>query len=409
MGSHLHPSDYVVSYDALKTWIYDQEEYARRTGEPAPLTSEQIQAIAILVPPTPSPPPTALLTQAGGNMLEIDYVSLLMRYVQARKGAMTPPEYIDEQLPASSLGSPQWRTRCRLPREAPDQWFPDVNEPRPQDSIFQNKKASRRHAARCAVEWLIAVGHMSSDGQCIAPGTKSVTAVAFARTTVINADTTHALPVARGPLSLMDSSAGPFASPSTKETSKPLVVEQSVPLSNSSSATPENTILRVQQENQAAPSPSPRVQSMATWKGKSYTSTDTWEPVMAAAESGVRAVNNVGNSSGRSNAPGSHFQSDSRDYEGMTKVQLLDSLCKMLKLGSPSYMLTPVSEYTQGIFNGHIVFPPAGTKGDGMVPVLPEGVGAVHNVFTKRAAKERIAESVLQYLEEKMSSSVKAI
>lgn len=78
MANQLQPAEY-VSYDALKAWIYDQEEYERRTGEPAPLTDEQRLAMAVLVPPPPPPSPPQGLKQEGVDLMEIDWVSLLMR------------------------------------------------------------------------------------------------------------------------------------------------------------------------------------------------------------------------------------------------------------------------------------------------------------------------------------------
>ncbi|CAK7218632.1 hypothetical protein SBRCBS47491_003570 [Sporothrix bragantina] len=400
MGSQLQSSKYVASYDSLKAWIYDQEDYERRTGQPAPLTEEQLEAMAILVPPTPPPP--SVFMQEGGNMLETDFVSMLMRFIQARKG-FVPPEYVDEQLSSNSFGSPQWRTRCRLPREAPDRWFPDMNEPRSQDSIFQNKKASRQHAARCAVEWLITEGLMSSNGDYIAPRAQSTTyPLAITRTAMAKTEMTSTIPVARSPPKL----SGSHIVPTTK-------ADMTSTINQSSSSPNSSGNVDIAMQDAEGPKgkpnvspPSSTVQSMASWEGKSYANSGTWTTVVAGADNGIRAINKVGNSSGRTNSAGSHFRDDG-DYEG-TKTQLLDSLCKMRKLGSPSYNLTPVSEDAQGVFNGHIVFPSLGAKGSVIAPILPEGVGEVRGVFTKKAAKEKIAEGVLQYMMNNMLGSVEA-
>lgn len=65
-----------VSYEPLKAWIFDQEEYQRRFGQPAPLTDEQRLAMAVLVP---QPPPPQLPTHIGGDSFEKNWVSLLTR------------------------------------------------------------------------------------------------------------------------------------------------------------------------------------------------------------------------------------------------------------------------------------------------------------------------------------------
>ena len=336
----------------------------------------------------------------------------IIEYAQARKDGFIPPEYADEQLPASSFGSPQWRTSCRLPREAPGQLFPDVNEPRPQDSIFQNKKASRRHAARCAIEWLIAQGLMSSNGFYIAPVSNS------------SKVETVSITVAQSPPRLLQST---IISPA--EASKPTASHQPSQSStsfNGSIAAERVNIQQQQQQKQqqqqqqwpTPAAPSSRIQSMASWAGGANTKASSWNLAMAAADNGTSATNVLGgvngsdgSTTGRSNTTGvserlSHFRSDGNDYE-VSNTHLLDSLCKVLKLGSPTYELVPNREGTEGIFSGHIVFTPPSAKGggSGTAPVLPEGVGEVHDVFTKKAAREKIAQSVLQYLKKNMLGS----
>lgn len=109
MGSQLPVGSYAVSYASLKAWIYDQEEYERRNGQPAPLTDEQRRALAVLVPqpptapqmapqmatnishtapritppaasPTvPPPAPVSVPRQGDGFQPDTDFVSMLMR------------------------------------------------------------------------------------------------------------------------------------------------------------------------------------------------------------------------------------------------------------------------------------------------------------------------------------------
>ncbi|KJR87843.1 uncharacterized protein SPSK_07660 [Sporothrix schenckii 1099-18] len=332
-----------VSYSALKTWIYDQEDYERRTGEPAPLTDEQRLAMAVLVSPQPLSPPALSLKQEGVDGMETDW---------SYKDAIVPAEYVYEELPASIHGSPQWRTRCRLPREAPDLWFPDFNEPRPEDSVFPSKKASRQHAARCAIECLISQGLMSSDGFHIKHALKS-TATALASSASSTAITTvrDNTPSARNP---------------SQSRPRPLVAWPA-----EVSARPATEWRLGRAEEQASP------------------------------DQGITATNVVGsrgNMSSFSERP-PHSWSDGNDLK-VSSIQQLDSLCKALKLGSPTYNLVPSGEGAENIFSGRIVFSPLSTKGGGtsVGRTLPEGVGEVHDVFTKKAAREKMAQSVLRYL-----------
>ncbi|KIH92191.1 hypothetical protein SPBR_02852 [Sporothrix brasiliensis 5110] len=390
MGSQAQPVGH-VSYSALKAWIYDQEDYERRTGEPAPLAGEQRLAMAVLVSPQRLSPPALSLKQEGVDGMETDW---------SYKDAIVPAEYVYEELPASIHGSPQWRTRCRLPREAPDLWFPDVNEPRPEDSVFQSKKASRQHAARCAIEWLISQGLMSSDGFHIKHALKN-TAAALASSASSTAVTTvrDNTPSARNP---SQSRPRPLLAWPAEAAARPATDRQASP---SPGADPRDSVpaegldLR-QQPNPATSSPTP--QPMASWAGGGASvNAGSWNLVMAAADRGITATNVVGgrgNISSFSERP-SHAWSDGNDYE-VSSIQQLDSLCKALKLGSPTYNLVPSGEGAEGIFSGRIVFSPLSTKGGGtsVARTLPEGVGEVHNVFTKKAAREKMAQSVLRYL-----------
>lgn len=168
-------------------------------------------------------------------------------------------------------------------------------------------------------------------------------------------------------------------------------------------------VIRQQQEWQELADATPRVQSMASYSGgngggdgAANTRSGQWNLVMAAADNGTNATN------GRSNTPSinerlSHFRSDGNDYE-VSNIHTLDQLCRAMKLGSPTYELRPSRVGAEGIFDGRIVFTPPNVKGGGpkKVPNLPAGVGEVYDVFTKKAAREKIAQSVLQYLNQNM-------
>lgn len=281
-----------------------------------------------------------------------------------------PAEFQDEQLPPNSLGSPQWRTRCRLSREAAGEWFPELNERRPQDSIFQTKKAAKQHAARCAVEWLIAHGQMSMDGNYITPPRSYqpvIANTATRNTTVESTATGWSRPV------LLDSTPSGSESPTS-------------------------------QLNQTTTAPN--VLSMASWRAGTgaVAKRSSWKPVLSAADNGISTTNTLNGPNGKGGNNGrseklSQFRGDGDEYEDVSNLQRLDALCKMLKIGSPSYELETRNDGTEGIFSGRIVFPSSSSKGgSGIVPALPDGVGEVRDVYTKKAARERIAQSVLQYL-----------
>lgn len=248
---------------------------------------------------------------------------------------------------------------------------------------------------------------MSSKGHYIAPVSES-TKVVLASSAVAKVGTVS-IPVARSPPRLLQSTVI-RATEASKLTASHQLSQTAGSFNGSTAAEGINV-----QQQQTPTTSSSRIQSMASWGGGANTKSSSWNLVMAAADNGIGATNVLGgangSSSGRSNTAGvnerlSHFQSDGNDYE-VSNTHLLDSLCKVLRLGSPTYELVPSREGAEGIFSGRIMFSPPSTKsgGNGTALVLPEGVGEVHDVFTKKAAREKIAQSVLQYLKKNMLGS----
>lgn len=225
---------------------------------------------------------------------------------------------------------------------------------------------------------------MSSSGEYIAPTYRSSTSAhGVAITAVGFGDPVH-------------------SSPGTTLTSK----INDIPAGNQSAS---SVSTKSQTESSPALPPVYTVQSMAMWQGKSFANTGTWKTVVAGADNGVRAINNVGgrSPSTRSNTTSTPLQ-DARDYECATKTQLLDSLCRKRKLGSPTYHLTPVGEDAQGVFNGHVEFSSPGASEGNIALILPEGVGKVCKIYTKKAAKEKLAENVLQYISTSMQGRIES-
>lgn len=308
-----------------------------------------------------------------------------------------------------------WRCQCQLPNDAPDLWFPaseSFAEQRPDINIFPTKMQAKQFASRKAIEWLVEEGRMTPNGKHIQRAVELPVGTSSSKTAVVRSlsymvkEEAEADSIEEGEIREVPQWTGDVT---MRDRSPSPLVDMSVNVNN-------GTI-----DSRLA---GRRVQSMASYAGRgavagaANTRSSSWNLVMAAADNGITATNGRGtpgangNSNGNGNGAGRHsppFRSDGNDYE-VSNIQMLDSLCKVLKLGSPQYELVPSREGAEGIFNGHIVFQPPNAKGGGpgRVPVLPAGVGEVQNVFTKKAAREKIAQSVLHYLNQNMWSSVGA-
>ncbi|OAA58408.1 rRNA-processing protein efg1 [Niveomyces insectorum RCEF 264] len=349
---------------ALKAWIALQEDHARRLGQPAPLTPEQRQALAVLVPPTAPP-----ATDVGNDADKTDWVSLLMRYHAARnKSPHDPPEFHDEPVLAADGRTPQaWRCRCRLPREAPEQRFPEDHTD--DDVPFQRKKDAKQHAARCAVVWLRAHRYMTANGTgVVAPAQDSYlpgnAAVATGKATI-------ARPPPPPPLS--PKPAALAAQPAAARRVKPMMRPTAVQAGS-------RVVLPQPATTQAVPVTTPPTTTTAATKAPVF-----FRSLVTASRTAVRTV------------PGTHDSDDEADSD----VTKLASLCQMLRLGAPAYELWLSSADVNGFFDGRVQILNS-TKGASGDLVLPDGVGVVTNVYTRKATREKLAQSVLRCLEKRI-------
>ncbi|KAJ4391592.1 hypothetical protein N0V93_005211 [Gnomoniopsis smithogilvyi] len=170
-------------YQGLKAWIAQQEAYEAQHNKPAPLTGVQHLALqawrlpsANPSPPPPTPPPTTAAIVAP----ELNYIGLLMEYHQ-KHNYLDRLHYVEEASGTLSDGVTGRISRVTI-AESFDQrighieHFPtmgyglnaDGTEPR-----FPSKKAAKRFAAKCAVQWLAAQGLMPSDLQAFSPPFKA--------------------------------------------------------------------------------------------------------------------------------------------------------------------------------------------------------------------------------------------
>ncbi|KAJ4420588.1 hypothetical protein N0V82_004256 [Gnomoniopsis sp. IMI 355080] len=160
-----------VIYQEVKAWIAQQEAFEAQYHKPAPLTDVQRMALGVLRLPTatpslsPPPPPPPTSAADGG----LNYVGILMEYHQKRK-QLDGLHWVEEE--SGSLPGGVTGRVCRVTivdsfdgESGHIEHFPamdyglndDGTEPR-----FTSKKDAKRFAAKCAVEWLVAQGLISS-------------------------------------------------------------------------------------------------------------------------------------------------------------------------------------------------------------------------------------------------------
>ncbi|EPE10292.1 rrna-processing protein efg1 [Ophiostoma piceae UAMH 11346] len=393
-----------VTFATLKAWVAEQDEYMQKYGQMVPLTDDQLRAISVLVARQASPAPAS--AQDDDDLGDTDWISLLMRYTQTHKYTHTPPKYDEEQVARSHCNSPLWRYRCQV-REAPDQWFPDIprdgsiNGSRSDVGLYVRKKDARQYAARCAVRWLMANYYMPSDG-------KSVTFPYGAvrprppplQKTQSTLNTHPAASISQGP-------ASPAASVAVGHRAELPSSGSSVPPQSSTSNSPP-----------ASSSPKAHFESMASWKrsprrGSDGTSSTSSENANAPANAGrgssipgLGLHNSTGNRTPtpRANSNGYSLPKPKApfpgSYEETTNSHRLETLCRVLQVGLPEYEFSPSSIGVEGFINARITLVPSGGKNSSTtITTLPPGVGEVQDIFTRKAAREKAAQSVLDYLQ----------
>ncbi|RYO74063.1 hypothetical protein DL764_010986 [Monosporascus ibericus] len=147
-------------YTRLQEWILQQQDYEAKHSQPAPLTAAQrklLSELEVAVTPAPTEP------QIG----DTNWVGILLEYRAAHQiypgdGGV---EFSEEAVavPGPSSSPMRWRFQVRIEERmaAP---FPSADGDSAEPPSFARKKDAKQFAARCAVEWLRANGHMPADG-----------------------------------------------------------------------------------------------------------------------------------------------------------------------------------------------------------------------------------------------------
>ncbi|RYP63617.1 hypothetical protein DL770_009350 [Monosporascus sp. CRB-9-2] len=143
-------------YSRLQEWILQQQEYEATYSQPAPLTAVQrklLSELELTVTPTPTEP------EVG----DTNWIGILLEYRAANQiyPGDIAVEFSEEAVPASPgrpSGPVRWRCQVRI-EERTGAPFPSAEPP-----SFARKKDAKQFAARRAVEWLRANGHMPADG-----------------------------------------------------------------------------------------------------------------------------------------------------------------------------------------------------------------------------------------------------
>ncbi|KAL2022314.1 hypothetical protein VTK56DRAFT_5712 [Thermocarpiscus australiensis] len=310
-----------IDYTHLKAWIAQQE------ANPRPLTPQQRRAISDLILSLRSEEP---------NLGDRDWISLLFQYCNAHRINVDAVSFNYE--PALNG---KWACRCAFDHPTSHKIFPslDFGYVPNADGVkalpsFSRKKDAKQYAAKCCVEWLMAVGRMPSDG----------VNVVFPRA---KAKPPSPLPPSPGPLTATNNNPGTTTSASLRPTLTP---------------TPTG--------NEATTTPQPK-------------QTTTTPP-----------------------QSGSPIDIHDDDIPATRRVA---ELCRRLGIVVPRYEVTPSSSSsaapttttgssgtttmatTTDFFDGRADFGVDSAR-------VPEGLGRVVGVYTRRAARERIAEEVLGWL-----------
>ncbi|KAF6842452.1 hypothetical protein CMUS01_03096 [Colletotrichum musicola] len=351
-----------VDWVALKSYIAAKEAYETQSGQPAPLTDDEYAAIAVLLRPAPRPDP---------DLGTKNWISYINHFLQVRRQTIT---FRDEARQEPRLGkAPELRWACFLTFDATQDTFPrpgyGMDDSSTKSPDFTRKQDAKQYAAKSACQWLIANGHMLPSGELpkqpkpfasSAPGPASAPAPAASKAPSVPIS----VPAKRSP------SRSPPTEPSGVTAAQ---MQPALPTRTSPSAEPVPTQSPRQKPAKAPrttspPKPSgsspPATASPSRTSSSSPSSAST--PVAGAALSGV-------------------------DASELPATRRVVELAGRLNLPTPRYILTENAEVPGGDFwNGRADFD--------YHPLVPDGLGTVTKAFTKKGAKEKMAEGVLDWM-----------
>ncbi|KAI8222843.1 hypothetical protein K4K54_006561 [Colletotrichum sp. SAR 10_86] len=345
-----------VDWAALKSWIAQKEAFESQHGQPAPISDEEANAIAVIL----RPPPRAEPTLGGQN-----WIGALNHWLQCRSQKAT---FSDEARQDPRLGkAPELRWACFVSFDATNDKLPrpghgiDPATPNAKSPDFTRKQDAKQFAAKCACEWLISNGQMLPSGE---------------------------LPKFPAPF-------GPAAAPRTSLPPAPAVLHvpapatASVPTKRAPSSSPPMSITdipRVKQEPlPTRSSPSPKPNKSPAPKQKAAKAPRTTSPPKPSSPTTAAAVKS-NPSSASSSAPGTPAGAPISELP-LTKQ--VEKLASRLNLPVPRYILTEDPELSD-FWNGRAEFDNN--------PLIPEDLGSVSKIYTKRAAREKMAQGILEWM-----------
>ncbi|TEA16200.1 hypothetical protein C8034_v001182 [Colletotrichum sidae] len=356
-----------VNWAALKAFIADKESFEARTGCPAPLTEQETAAIAILLRPPPRPDP-----ELGSQ----NWIGLLNRFLQVRAEKV---RFEDEARQEPRLGkAPDLRWACFATFDSTGDKFPRPGDgtdlDAPQSPDFARKQDAKQYAAKCACKWLMDNGQMLPSGDlpkyplAFGPSLKktppvpptaastSPAVVTSVSPTVAVLSPVKALPVSKTVVAKVPAKRSPPTTPPTEPSNNARKQEGTtiIPSNSTSLPAPKQPLESPRQK----PPKAPRITSPL--KPSTPTSSSSSTP-RSGSESEVSVTKRV------------------------------QELCSHLHLPVPRYVLREdTSVPGADLWNGRPDFDDN--------PHVPDDLGVVTRVFTKKAAKEKMAEEMLDWL-----------
>lgn len=274
------------------------------------------------------------------NLGTKDWISLLQRFRDAhQKGPGTSLKYVDGPNPASDKFT--YTVILKLTSASDGIIFPnqDVGYVDSAPPTFGRKKDAKRYAAKCCVEWLMKYTFMPSDGQ----------EVAFSLSSMQGQSVNDRL------AAILRGSASPSTGP-------PITAQNTVPPGDGGSLSAQ------------AADNNPSASQISLSGGAPLD-----DPDVQITEAGDRTDDPAVTINVNNSLP---------DLAASTKIK---DLCRILGMGSPRYEITSVDKI-RDLYDVRVDFGPDACR-------FPEGLGQARSVFSKRYAKEAVAEQVLAYLD----------
>ncbi|KAI3536874.1 hypothetical protein CSPX01_10574 [Colletotrichum filicis] len=421
-----------VDWSALRAYIAGKEAFEAEHGRPAPLTDHEVSAIAILLRPAPRPEP---------DLGKTNWLGLLNHFQQVRNQKVT---FTDEARQEQGLGkAKELRWACSATFDSTGDVFPqpgygmDAGEDVSRGGAgpsFPGKKDAKQWAAKAACEWLIDNGHMMPSGDLpkfpkpFTPAASAALAAAAAASAPAPApapspspsrgvSSGSVLPSKRSPPSSPPTESSADASRKKQDTNQPPKTSPSLP-AQAPSTTASNSTSSSLPSHQASPPTSTQpsrapkstlplnvTASPTSAAAKDSTTTSTAStpslggngvPITTAAAAATAqsqvptpAISPVPTSTpARVSTPATPGQESATATTSAEKR--VRDLCAQLHFPVPRYVLTP-DPALEDFWDGRADF-------DGN-PRIPDDLGTVRRVLHKKAARERMADAIVIWLE----------